>query len=75
MKKFGDFEWEWKRFTFYIYNDYNSFYFGKKYTISWRNFTFIKLDAETNCYSTILEINFAILGLHFNFHWWRKPTK
>jgi hypothetical protein len=61
IKAFGKIEIE-------FYHDYSSFLPN----VNWRDFTWIKLYTETNYYSKYLEIDFAILGLHFNLDWFRK---
>ena len=61
-----------KKFSFNFYSDWDSLIFWK--SMNWRNFTFIHLYFEFNNFKWF-EIDFAILGLHFNFDWFRKnPT-
>ena len=63
---------EEKRFSFGFYSDWDSFIFWKP--MNWRNFTFIHFYVEISC-ARILELDFAILGLHFNFDWFRKEPR
>lgn len=58
-----------KKFSFGFYSDWDSLIFWKP--MNWRDFTFIHFSLEFNAYKN-LEITFAILGLHFNFDWFKK---
>ncbi len=59
-----------KPFSFKFSHDWSSFVFWRK--LSWRGFTLIKFDIETDRYSRYLKLDMALLGLHFHFDWWRE---
>lgn len=52
-------------------HDYSSFLPN----VNWRDFTWIKLQTETNGYSKYLEIEASLLGFHFDFDWYRNLAK
>ena len=57
-----------KPFSFNFYSDWGSFLFWRP--MNWRDFTFIHFSLETADHK-IIEISLTILGLHFNFDWWK----
>jgi hypothetical protein len=61
-KSFGKIEIE-------VYHDWDSLIFWQ--SMNWRNFTWIRIDTETNNYSKYLELDLALLGFHFNLDWFR----
>lgn len=65
-------ERKFQRFTFSFHSDWDSFILWKP--MNWRNFRFINLYIEHNCYSSWLELDFSLLGLNFDFNIWRKPN-
>jgi hypothetical protein len=60
-------------FKFNFHSDWDSFSLNP---MNWRDFeiikfTFMRFFVETNNYSKYFELEFALLGFHFDFDWYR----
>ena len=61
------------KYSFSFHSDWDSFSLKP---MNWRDFefidfSFIRFRVETNCYSRYFEFNFALLGFHFDFDFYR----